>query len=230
MRVICPVKDFYDHYGYIVDPSNFNDPVVYDRLKYFKLSDSTLVAKMCADYVSPKKFFNFRKDDRVSFLVEAGWKKYFFFMDGIKRTDVTPKPNTGINFEYSARFELEEVRDVYEKAFIDPLSIGWYSIRWGYNDRWRYVRTETRRTVKDYKWSELRFSKGKDWEDPGCVIGNPIISGTSLTRLLDPQELWIALDQYLSSLRNDPGVPCDMMDRQKAETKGFEHPKSFRNM
>jgi len=60
-------------------------------------------------------------------------------------------------------------------------------------------------------------------------VKNPILRETKLTSLLDPQEIWVNLDNYLSSLNNDKDVSIPMTEEEKAEVHGFDRKTSFRN-
>ena len=69
------------------------------------------------------------------------------------------------------------------------------------------------------------------WFDRERLIANPILADTDLVRLIDPREIWIELDQYLSSLKNDISQEsAGLTDRDKALNHGFSHPESFRKM
>ena len=60
------------------------------------------------------------------------------------------------------------------------------------------------------------------------AASNPILTGTPITSLISPQELYQELSNYISSL-NDIETTDRRTDIQKAESAGFDRKTSFRS-
>ena len=61
------------------------------------------------------------------------------------------------------------------------------------------------------------------------AIYNPILRGTPIASLIPPQDIYLDLSAYISSL-NDIEVVDTRSDAQKAESAGFDRKTSFRNI
>jgi len=222
MRVInSKYKEFYDFYGAIIDPEgHHDDPVVYDAWGRVKLDDSTILSYATGELGKPRRVFSPERDG-YPFVIEFGRVQYF-----MRALDVLRTGDQAV--EYSGKFEVEDVRRENRKAFPAPVAIGSYDVEWRFHDRYRYLTKHKRIPLSDRKFDEFRFGSSCRWRP--FEIGHPVFSGTGLAKLFDARDVYVALDQYLSSLRNDVSVDIRMTDRERAETKGFVHPTSFRNM
>lgn len=67
------------------------------------------------------------------------------------------------------------------------------------------------------------------WEDTKGRIENPILTNTFIPKLIPPDEIWQALYDYLSSLRDTP-ITDSRTDEQKLASAGFDRKTSFRNV
>ena len=68
-------------------------------------------------------------------------------------------------------------------------------------------------------------------DKPETKIINPILIQTKLAELLDPKQIYIDLDSYLSSLKNEQRWESEgLTDKDKLINHGFLHPESFRNV
>ena len=67
------------------------------------------------------------------------------------------------------------------------------------------------------------------WEDTKGRIENPILANTFVPKLIPPTEIWQALYDYLSSLKDKP-ITDTRTDIQKLESAGFNKKTSFRKM
>ena len=67
------------------------------------------------------------------------------------------------------------------------------------------------------------------WEDTKGRIENPILANTFIPKLIPPTEIWQALYDYLSSLKDKP-ITDSRTDIQKLESAGFDKKTSFRNV
>ena len=67
------------------------------------------------------------------------------------------------------------------------------------------------------------------WEDTKGRIENPILANTFIPKLIPPSDIWQALYDYLSSLKDKP-ITDTRTDIQKLESAGFDKKTSFRNV
>ena len=77
--------------------------------------------------------------------------------------------------------------------------------------------------IKNGKFEELAKP------DSFYTIKNPILAGTQLTSLINPEEIWKELANYISSLNNDKDISIPMTDVEKAINHGFDKRTSFRH-
>lgn len=78
-----------------------------------------------------------------------------------------------------------------------------------------------------------RWSQEERWKEINNMmvhrVVNPILSGTFIPKLVPPTDIWLALYEYLSSLRDKP-FSDTRSDIQKLESAGFDKKTSFRNV
>jgi len=204
MKIICKHKDWYDYFGHVINPENSRDDVVYDRRDCRKLSNSDLV-----EYLEPRGYRGIGLGLREgrSFALEIGYTQYFISLSDVDMVSMTGK------------FSLDKVLKSRSHVFKEPMSICEYRINWN-----PLSKEGVKKIIDDFSLGDCVF-------DHERRMPNPILAGTDLVSLIDPQEVWIALDQYLSSLKNDASwESAGLTDRDKVLNHGFSHPESFRNM
>ena len=208
MYIIDKNKDFYDYYSHIY---GVDKNVVYDRRDSVILDQET-IPKISAGYNPVSKY-----DDVRFVLLEIGLVQYLIkiFNFNIEK---------GVQWNI-VDYDVECVnvfRDLKHR-FSTPISIRGVGIRYGCN--WN-------RDTK-YRYDKKNITQGKYDEVIGRVfnneIKNPIIGGTKLTSFLDPHNVWVELQTYISSLDNDKDCSTPMTDVEKAEIHGFDKKTSFRN-
>ena len=97
------------------------------------------------------------------------------------------------------------------------------SIRGVYIDYfWRRNNKEFKYTKDDTTFTDII---GKYYEG---VIELPILKNSKLTALLNPEEIWQELQNYISSLNNESKVD-NMSDIEKVVSHGFDKKTSFRS-
>lgn len=207
MKIICKYKDYYDYFGHVIGPGNAGDDVVYDRRDCQKLTDPDLVSHLM-HYEKTRRppHSGMGLGSGRSFVLEVGYTQYFMSLNIIDSVAMTGK------------FSLEKTIKSHGHIFKTPMSISTYGIHWtGNRELWRKLKD-------DFSLSSCKF-------DHERAIPNPILADTGLMKLIDPQDIWVALDQYLSSLKNDVNQEsAGLTDKDKAINHGFSHPESFRNM
>ena len=74
-----------------------------------------------------------------------------------------------------------------------------------------------------------RWSHEERWDELKGRVDNPILAGTFVPGVIPPTDIWHALYEYLSSLR-DKLFTDTRSDIQKLESAGFDKKTSFRNI
>jgi len=74
-----------------------------------------------------------------------------------------------------------------------------------------------------------RWSQEERWKELNGRVENPILAGTFIPGVIPPTDIWNALYEYLSSLRDKPFTDS-RSDVQKLESAGFDKKTSFRNI
>lgn len=78
-----------------------------------------------------------------------------------------------------------------------------------------------------YRWRGPEIDWEKQDVDMDRLIVNPILSGTYITKLIPPEEIWKAIYELLSSQKEKPIIDT-RSDIQKLESAGFDKKISFR--
>ena len=83
--------------------------------------------------------------------------------------------------------------------------------------------------VKDWRWitDEVRWIEIDNTQMHR--VENPILTGTFITKIVPPADIWQALYDYLSSLKDKPFTDT-RTDVEKLESAGFNKETSFRNV
>ena len=67
------------------------------------------------------------------------------------------------------------------------------------------------------------------WEDTKGRIENPILANTFIPKVIQPNEIWQAVYDYLSSIKEKP-IADLRTDEQRLESAGFDKKTSFRSV
>ena len=214
MYIIDRNTDFYD---YLSNVYGVDKGIVFDRRGSVRLTDdwlSSFFSMVSVKYVE--------KDDQY-FILEVGTVQYL-----IRAYD--PKWIKA-SFDKVSSFKIEIVRVFHNNKhrYGPPISIRnvrlshvhwWFSIK-SKNDTWdHYVQTES--------YEELFIAPHHRHTSP-TKVDLPILAGTKLTSILNPDELWKELMNYISSQGNDKDVSIPMTDVEKVEQHGFDKKTSFRH-
>jgi len=200
MQIIDRNKDFYDFYSqvYGVDKN-----ITFDRRGSTLITDEKLVR--ITDYTNKKTLFH-----REHFLfLEVGLIQYLIMVSDIKTVE-----NCEVVFFDSCEFTIMKVYEENRHFFDSPISIRKCIIggRWGFFFE-KYP--EYKNTIPSLE-EAVRMTKIRE-----RYLDNPILAGTSLTKILDAFELWKSVQAYFSSLLNDKDIDIKMDDKKRAETHGF---------
>jgi hypothetical protein len=207
MYIIDKNKDYYD---YLSSPNMYGTDkrVVLDRRGSTVIADEDLYNMVDHRSVLNNSFI----------LIEYGFIQTLLKAVNIK----THEANNLTQFD-SCDFEIVKTYKENKHYYSTPLSIR--KARTFY--RWE------RRNNRD----DLTGKFGQDIKDVGVreeffnldSYANSILKETSLTSLFTPEEIWIELQTYISSLNNDEDKETTLTDVERAEKHGFDRVTSFRN-
>jgi hypothetical protein len=216
MRIISKYRDFYDWIGPSIDLLNHEDNIVFDRREAKELSNNDFL-QFVGESHYPRISHNFYMTPNGNdFLLEVGYIQYFFNIKNVTREN-------GIYF--GGNINLIHIRNENKKAFKSPITLSKYDFHYHRFGGYKYYFKNIK--IENTKWDEINFGL----KEPQTKIFNPILIKTKLTSILDPKEIWINLDQYFSSLKNEQRwESSNITDKEKLINHGFNHPESFRNI
>ena len=230
MKIIDNKKDYYD---YISGIYGIDDLVVYDRRGSITLNSSNILLQGLDYYFNTKILFidkslsekrywelksivryreakaeknmyskKWKEGDVYHFVLEVGYTHYRF---EVERWIEDNKQNHA-HIEYRL---IDTMKDVQKRYSNVPMClIPCYVQDW----RW----------AKDGLWKEKCDTKLHRVE-------NPILTGTFITKIIPSADIWQAIYDYLSSLRDKPFTDT-RTDVEKLESAGFDKETSFRNV
>lgn len=211
MYIIDKNKDYYDYLSHIY---GVDKKVVYDRRKSVIITDETLCKKI--NSIS----FSYRKESFI--ILEIGFTQYLIRCFNVYYTgSFDPKLNIYPEF-VECDLEIKRVFKDKKHHYSTPMSINYVELKYNYSwKNWRSWENKTHYNFEDSYTELIKNIIDKD-------IKNPILKDTQITSLINPEEIWIELQNYISSLNNDKDIDLNLTDKEKAEIHGFDK-KSFRN-
>lgn len=226
MKIIDNKKDYYDHLAGILGVDNL---VVYDRRGSVVLGAENNIPNDVQYYVS-QKILTFDKP------LED--KRYWHLKSIIKQRELETSKHS-----YSKTWKEGE-------SYHFVLEVGYIHYRFEV-ERWleennresAHVEYRLIDTIKDVRkrYSDVpicivpcdaqysRWSHEERWKEMKGRVDNPILAGTFIPGMIPPTDIWNALYEYLSSLRDKPFTDT-RSDIQKLESAGFDKKTSFRNI
>lgn len=203
MYIIDRNKDYYDYYSHIY---GIDKKVIFDRRGSVKMTDDILIQKSVL----------YRNISRAFLILEVGFIQYIIVVSNIKDSSINIY---GEYTPYTGDFNIVKENKEYKHFYKTPLSIRGalldYKFDWnGY------------KTVRKYNFDD-RFENLVD--RTYHEENNPILAGTSITSLIDPDTIWKELQNYISSLDNDKDISIPSTDDERAEMHGFDRKTSFRH-
>lgn len=206
MYIVDRNNDYYDYFSNIY---GVDKGIVFDRRGSERINDAFL-----AQGIEPgRQKSRWWGSTAGHILLEIGTVQYL-----IEITDVKVKINmAGIEEFKSCKMRLIRTFSDNVNRFGSPLSVRRISVRY-------YWGKSKESILKKESFEEI-FGK----EPGGWSLESPILAGTQLTALIDPESVWRELMNYISSLNNDLDVSIPMTDVQKAEIHGFDKRTSFRH-
>lgn len=201
MYIIDKNKDYYDYYSRIY---GIDKAITFDRRGSMVIDDLKL-ANLSWKY--PLMISHI--------LLEAGNSQYL-----IKLNNAIIKNRWGNDVIIACKMELVRTFADNKHYYTTPLSVRGVDV--GYKWAWKY--DSHRKYLYDRPFGEIITESYID-----AAIDLPILDNTQITHLIDGKEIWIALNTYLSSLKNDRAIDIKMTDVEKAEIHGFDKKTSFRH-
>lgn len=206
MKIICKVKDFYDYLQGIYPDDSF----VFDRRNYYYLRREDIL-NWCSAKVS----------EYVFLILTVGYNNYAFKL-------TTKKVNNYYTIKASdIDIELADVWKDYDNPKLLKIKLvkPYFSLL--------SLREETAKDLiaskncRIYEQDDLKLSS---WEKVGGRF--PILNTSGLVGFLDPQEIYFAIEEYFSYLKEKVEVreSKDLDDVGKIVNHGFDKKVSFRNI
>lgn len=203
-----------DYYDYLTGIYGIDDKVIYDRREFTILSNSVSLFfnRTLLEKDAPKKKIRTRK------WVGRHWK----WETEYKATELYCMLEVGLKWYF---FQVDRYLDEESNVCLD----------------WKIITTKEITKDKRIGIAPITFFKAFEtyswWTeatldlkiDKSDAIMNPIIHGTPIASLIPAQEIYNLLYAYLSTL-NDVEIIDNRTDLEKAESAGFDHRISFRNI
>jgi hypothetical protein len=205
MYILDKNHDFYDHFTKIYGEDK---SLTFDRRGSHILSDDDIIRMSYRYHIPSKK-------EKEFVLLEIGNKQYL-----IQLTNFIVEENSVFPSEIEdCDMSIVRVFEDHKHYYNSPISIRGCDVDY----HWHWGRGFDR----GYKFDEsFKEAISKVYDNN---INLPILKKTKLTSLLDPQQVWIDLQTYFSSLGNDKDISTPMTDVERAEIHGFDKKTSFRH-
>jgi len=202
MYIIDKNKDYYDYFSNIY---GVDKGIIFDRRGSVVLDDSLITGMLSAPRLhSPILFI----------LLEIGNVQHIIKLHNFTFGSVPNMPLPGIT---SSTMQLVRTFKDHKHYFNSPISIREVNISY----HWDYGEPRVYQLDRSYEEVIARVDSKS--------IDLPILGGTQITSLLDAKEVWIELQTYFSSLKNDKDIDLHLTDVEKAVNHGFDKKTSFRN-
>ena len=215
MYIIDKNKDYYD---YLSSPHIYGTDkrIVFDRRGSTATTDESLVKLVYSPYTS-----SFKKRGYF-FLLEIGFEQHIIEVVDIKFREEWMRTDELIScsFKKVYKFSNHKPTHLYENL---PMSIREVELDYVWGNKGREFKYTFDKTGS-YSFSDIIRATSDNQ-----IVKLPLLKETSLTSLFTPEDIWRALQTYLSSLNNDQDKETDLTDVERAEKHGFDRVTSFRN-
>lgn len=201
MFIIDKNKDYYDYFSNIY---GCDKNITFDRRGSIIITDETVTS-----------LYRYNKNEEQFIILEIGNVQYFIRLYDLVLKKADYLYSTAEVF-VSIKMEIVNIFRDNKNIYGFPISIRSVEIPF----RSYHYDKKTGKFITDYTEYSVTNT---------IVINLPILANTQLTRLINPEEIWKELSNYISSLKNDKNsvfVP----DIQKVVNHGFDKKESFRNI
>lgn len=210
MKIIDKHTDYYDHYSYIY---GVDEKVTLDRRSSIKLDNDVMFSLIPKLYSYKYKDYEYLSENFSFYLLlEVGYKQYLLEVFNLSFSHF---PTTLTDYDIKVVHTFEENKNQYG----GPLSIRNVEVNkyWKRGQGYVFIlEGEFNTVVKAPKKSE--------------VIVFPILAESKITSIIDGEDIWKELQNYISSLNNEKKVDLNLSDEEKAVNHGFDKKTSFRNI
>jgi hypothetical protein len=245
MKIIDKNRDYWDYLAY----ETRDDSIIYDRRGSIRLDQKTLVEYMLKKRIHTGQIhgsLDYLNRQQICFALLVGYATWIFELKDIKeKENHLFNTDTGTNivsYDYSANVSLVNCYP-YEpgKKPEYPIMILSVGVPFFKEGKWKW-RSRTEEEIKQLKSSELDYHAFVDEVNPRASVWdkkykhnplfvNPILSGTCISSMIAPEDIYRNLEMYLSSLHNDKNQESQgLTDKDKAVNHGFDKKESFRNI
>lgn len=206
MRIISKIKDFYDYISY--ELSDKDDDIVFDRRNFYVLTKKDIIS-----------FLGFEGYKATKYLVfQVGYLFYLIEVYDVEYKDVIA---CGVKIREFSNYKMKVLAKWhnYNKKVI----MEFYKI---YRPFYYKTNEQFVNYVKNSKLDEDdRYTD--DFENKALILNE-----TGLASILDPKEIYLALDEYFSSLITDKEKTesAGITNNEKIVNHGFDKKISFRSI
>jgi len=205
MYILDKNKDYYDYFSHIYGEDKL---ITFDRRGSIICTDNSFVSYETTRQAEHTSGY---KDIEQFIILETGYVQYLIKMFDFK---FDKNSYNGRDF-ISCSMKIVNTFTNNENKFGYPISIKSVKIPWnGFN--WRNNKNDE----PDYSSYTV---------EEGISIDLPILSGTQITHLINPENIWKDISTYISSLKNDKDIAY-VPDIEKVVNHGFNKRESFRNI
>lgn len=218
MRIISKIKDFYDYVSY--ELSDKDDNIVFDRRNSLILTKDNIASFLGLNRYEKKTYYSTRHSNYL--VLQIG---YLFFLIKIYDIEYKDVIVCGVKEKEFSNYKMKVLakwRNYNNKSIME-----FYKAY-----KYYYYKTEEQfiDDIKNNKFSEDDRMKSAGYTD--IKDKTLIISETGLASVLDPKEVYLALDEYFSSLITDKEKTesIGITNNEKIVNHGFDKKLSFRSI
>ena len=206
MYIIDKNKDYYD---YLKGTYGIDKTIIYDRRGSVVLFFIDLL-NTC---ISDERYRNSIFHSKTLFVLEIGNKQYIF-----EFTDIKYIKDGTFNKAYDAKLDLVHIFTDSNHYFNTEISIVPARRK---NLYYFYSRKNKIVPFTSYK-EDIEINENR-------IIVNPILDATHIPSFIPAMDIWVELNNYISSKYNDKTIEIKNSDTDKLINHGFDKVSSFRN-
>lgn len=204
MYIIDKNTDFYDYYSHIY---GVDKQIIFDRRGSIILDNLYCVYP---SYCHIKESFC---------LLEIGYKQYIFCMKNF----VFDKLRDIKSFTVDLIYEYNNNQHFFKKEIsLIPLSY-YFPYEWKLLARKKGKRTYEHILKPYIDIKDLHYNESD-------IIELPILKNTQFVKFLNPESVWMDINTFISSKKNDKNIDIINTDKDKVINHGFDVKSSFRNI
>ena len=217
MRIISKIKDFYDYISY--EFSDKDDDIVFDRRNSLVLTKDNIASFLGLNRYEKKTYYSRSSNYLV---LQIGCLFFLIEIYDVEYKDIIV---CGIKEKEFSNYKMKVLakwRNYDNKSIME-----FYKVY-----KYYYYKTEEQfiNDIKNSKFSEddrMKSAGYTDNKDKALIIGE-----TGLPSVLDPKEVYLALDEYFSSLISDKEKTesIGITNNEKIVNHGFDKKISFRSI